>query len=78
MQRMLCSQLTAIQYISYYFLVTIVLLIPASAQEFIPLWPKGLIPNSKDVIIEDSTANERIYKVEIPGMWVFFSTSIGE
>jgi hypothetical protein len=78
MPRMLCSKLTAIQYISYYFLVTIVLLIPASAQEFIPLWPKGLIPNSKDVIIEDSTANERIYKVEIPGMWVFFSTSTGE
>jgi acetyl esterase/lipase len=49
--------------------------IPASAQEFIPLWPKGLIPNSKDVIVEDSIANERIYKVGIPGMWAFFPSA---
>lgn len=69
---MLCSQVTAIQYISYYFLVTIIILIPASAQEFIPLWPKGLMPNSKGTIVEDSIANDRIYKVGTPGMWAFF------
>ncbi|RYF26720.1 MAG: alpha/beta hydrolase, partial [Flavobacteriales bacterium] len=33
----------------------------AVAQEFIPLWPDGKMPNSKGLKLKDSIANERIY-----------------
>lgn len=42
------------------------------AQEFIPLWPKGKMPNSKGLQIKDSIANERVYKVGTPGVYAFF------
>jgi acetyl esterase/lipase len=42
------------------------------AQEFIPLWPKGKMPNSKGMALRDSIANERIFQVGTPGMYAFF------
>jgi len=69
---MICFKLTAFQFLPYYILITIFIFVSASAQEFIPLWPKELMPNSKGMIIEDSIANDRIYKVGLPGMWAFF------
>jgi acetyl esterase/lipase len=75
MPRMVCSQLRAFQFLSYYFFITIFIVIPVFAQEFIPLWPKDFMPNSKGMIIEDSIANDRIYKVGIPGMWAFFPSA---
>lgn len=42
------------------------------AQEFIPLWPKGKMPNSKGMELSDSIANERIYRVGTPGFYAFF------
>jgi len=42
------------------------------AQDFIPIWPEGNIPNSKHLPLEDSIANERIYRVMHPGMYAFF------
>jgi acetyl esterase/lipase len=42
------------------------------AQEFIPLWPKGKMPNSKGLQLTDSIANERVYRVGTPGMYAFF------
>lgn len=42
------------------------------AQEFIPLWPKGKMPNSKGLNLKDSIANERIYQVGTPSMYAFF------
>ncbi|MBW4890253.1 alpha/beta hydrolase [Mucilaginibacter sp. HMF5004] len=44
----------------------------AFGQEFIELWPKNNIPNSKHLNLSDSIANERIYRVMIPGMYAFF------
>jgi len=44
----------------------------AAAQEFIPIWPKGNIPNSKHLKLTDSIANERVYRVMNPGMYAFF------
>lgn len=41
-------------------------------QEFIPLWPRGKMPNSKGLQLIDSIANERIYQVGTPGMYAFF------
>lgn len=43
-----------------------------SAQDFLPLWPKDNIPNSKHLKLKDSIANERIYRVMTPGMYAFF------
>jgi hypothetical protein len=42
------------------------------AQEFMPLWEKGKMPNSKGLTIKDSIANERVYRVGTPGMYAFF------
>lgn len=42
------------------------------AQEFIPLWPKGKMPNSKGLAIKDSIVNERAYQIANPGMYAFF------
>lgn len=43
-----------------------------SAQEFMPLYPNGKIPNSKGTKRNDSIANERVYRVATPGMYCFF------
>lgn len=42
------------------------------AQEFIPLWPEGKMPNSKGLAIKDSIVNERAYQIAHPGMYAFF------
>jgi acetyl esterase/lipase len=42
------------------------------AQDFIEIWPKDHIPNSKHLKLTDSIANERIYRVMNPGMYAFF------
>jgi acetyl esterase/lipase len=41
------------------------------AQEFIPLWPKNKMPNSRGLALKDSIANERVYRVGRPGMYAF-------
>jgi acetyl esterase/lipase len=58
-------------------ILTITLLCTAelAAQEFIPLWPKGKMPNSRGLVLRDSTANERMYRVGTPGMFAFFPSS---
>lgn len=48
---------------------------PEKFAEFIPLYPKGKMPNSKGLDISDSIANERIYRVGTPGMYAFFPSS---
>lgn len=42
------------------------------AQEFIPLWDKDKMPNSKGIKLEDKIENERIVQVGIPGFYAFF------
>ena len=41
------------------------------AQEFIPLWPRKKMPNSRGLALKDSIANERVYRVGTPGMYAF-------
>ena len=58
-------------------LVTVIFILISSfysvrAQEFIPLWPKGKMPDSKGLPIKDSIINERAYQVAVPGMFGFF------
>lgn len=42
------------------------------AQDFMEIWPKNNIPNSKHLPLKDSIANERVYRVMLPGMYGFF------
>jgi len=44
----------------------------ASAQEFIPIWPEGKIPNSKGLNLRDSITSEYVYQVANPGIYAFF------
>jgi len=44
----------------------------AHAQEFVPLWEKGKIPNSKRMDLKDDIRNERVYQVGNPGFYAFF------
>lgn len=61
---------------NHWFLSVILLLVslPVSvgAQEFIPLWEKGKMPNSKGMELKDDIRNERIYQVARPGFYAFF------
>lgn len=43
------------------FLIQVLLCLPINAQNFIPLWNKKNMPNSKGVSIKDSMSNELIY-----------------
>jgi len=58
-------------------LITIILLMSslARAQEFMPLYPQGKIPNSKGTVRSDSIANERVYRVATPGMYCYFPSA---
>ena len=42
------------------------------AQEFLPIWPKGKMPNTRGKKLPDSIANERVFRVGTPGMYAFF------
>jgi acetyl esterase/lipase len=42
------------------------------AQEFIPLWPTGKMPNTKGRQLKDSINNERLFYVGNPGITAFF------
>lgn len=42
-----------------------------NSQEFIPIWTAGKMPNSKGILVQDSIANERVYQVGTPGVYVF-------
>ncbi|MBA3631821.1 MAG: alpha/beta hydrolase [Acidobacteria bacterium] len=58
------------------FLTAVLLLLglplAVSAQDFIPLWEKGKMPNSKGMELKDDTRNERVYQVGNPGFYAFF------
>lgn len=54
------------------FLLLYMLCVGVSAQEFMPLWPAGKMPNTKGMRLKDSISNERIFQVGIPGMYMFF------
>jgi acetyl esterase/lipase len=67
---MLFSARTIIITTSIVGLLTLPLFV--KAQEFIPIWPRNGVPNSKHLKLKDSIANERIYRVITPGMYAFF------
>lgn len=44
-----------------------------SAQEMIPLWKKGKMPNSKGLELKDSVASERLYQVGAPRIYTYLA-----
>lgn len=44
-------------------------------QEFIPLWEKGKMPNSKGMDLKDDIRNERVYQVGTPGFYAYFPSN---
>ncbi|MEP6788878.1 MAG: alpha/beta hydrolase, partial [Acidobacteriota bacterium] len=54
--------------------VFILLALPlvVAAQDFIPLWEKGKMPNSKGMELKDDIRDERVYQVGTPGFYAFF------
>jgi len=59
---------------SFLLLIAFIAFNKTFSQEFIPLWPKGKMPNSKGMNLSDSIANERVYRVGTPGMYAFFTS----
>ncbi|MEK7855693.1 MAG: alpha/beta hydrolase, partial [Acidobacteriota bacterium] len=59
-------------FLLYMILLLHVLTLSAMAQEFIPLWENGKIPNSKGMELKDDIRNERIYQVGRPGIYAYF------
>ncbi|RXK59634.1 alpha/beta hydrolase [Lacibacter luteus] len=56
---------------SFYIACFLLLNLFAKAQEFIPLWPAGKMPNYNGKKVTDSLFNERIWRVATPGMYSF-------
>lgn len=56
-------------------LITLLLLLAyayaARAQEFVPLYPDGKMPNSKGMTLKEEVREDRIYQVGTPGIHVF-------
>ncbi|MCW0481323.1 alpha/beta hydrolase [Gaoshiqia sediminis] len=46
----------------------------AYAQEYIPLWSDGKMPNSKGMKLERLEERERVTQIDVPGMYAFFSS----
>lgn len=61
-----------IRFISSLILLFFMLTANVPAQEFIPLWEKGKMPNSKGIELKDEIRNERVYQVGTPGFYAFF------
>lgn len=57
------------------FIMLFVLTFTARAQEFVPLWEKGKMPNSKGIELKDDIHSERVYQVGKPGMYAFFPSN---
>ncbi|HSC54050.1 MAG TPA: alpha/beta hydrolase [Phnomibacter sp.] len=48
---------------------------PEKFAEFIPLYSKQQLPNSKGLAVTDSISNERIFRVGTPGMYAFYPSA---
>lgn len=67
------GRIEAREKIAIRFLITfcaLLVFIRVSAQEFLPIWEKGKVPNQK-YAIPDSIADERAWKVGVPGIYAF-------
>ena len=61
--------------IPFTVILTAAISFSCAAQEFIPLWPPGKLPDTNGLQIKDSIVNERAYRVAVPGMYAFFPSN---
>jgi acetyl esterase/lipase len=47
---------------------------PVFAQEYIPLWPEGKMPDSRGMKLERIEEQERVTQIDIPGMYTFLTS----
>ncbi|MFC0877843.1 alpha/beta hydrolase [Saccharicrinis sp. FJH2] len=59
--------------LSLFFLFALHISTNLNAQEYIPLWPEGKMPNSQGLTLERVEARERVTQVDVPGMYVFLT-----
>lgn len=64
--------MTGIRQYSLLLLILLLVAGTATAQTYMPLWPKGEMPNARGVPVQDSIRNQRIYRLKRPGMYAFF------
>ena len=57
------------------WLILFIFAVNGFAQEFIPIWEKGKMPNSKGLELKDDIRNERIYQVGTPGFYAYFPSN---
>jgi acetyl esterase/lipase len=53
----------------------LMIIVESQAQDFMPLWTKGKMPNSKGLVVKDSINNERVMQVGMPGIHAFFTSN---
>ncbi|MFV0290799.1 MAG: alpha/beta hydrolase [Mangrovibacterium sp.] len=56
-----------------FFLITICNISYSSAQEMIPLWSDGKMPNSRGIVLKDSIVNNRLYQVGSPRLYAYLA-----
>ena len=44
------------------------------AQEYLEIWPEGKMPNSKGMKLERIEERERVTQIDVPGMYLFFTS----
>ena len=54
------------------FVICLIMAQTLSAQEFVPLYPAGKMPNSKGLNLREEIREDRIYQVGTPGIHAFF------
>ncbi len=57
-----------------FFIILSFLSTVIGAQQYIPLWPEGKMPNSKGLKLERVEERERITQVDVPGMYCYFTS----
>ncbi|MFB6320732.1 alpha/beta hydrolase [Saccharicrinis sp. FJH54] len=58
---------------SLILLASLLSLLNMNAQEYMPLWPDGKMPNSQGKTPERIEARERVTQIDVPGMYVYLT-----
>ena len=64
------------KYLIIIFLLEITTVKLLNAQNFIPIWPKGEMPDSRGLVVKDSLTADLIYQISTPGMYVFKPSNV--
>jgi len=61
--------------VSFFGIISFILIgFATQAQDYMPLWPEGKMPNSKGLNLERIEERERVSQIDVPGMYPFFTS----